>query len=138
MRGGTSVSRLPRELELLKTGFTAEAVSAARYRACAARAERDGLPKLARHWLDLAAEKDGLAILQLEAAGRIHGEQEDLETAIAEDSYENDVLYPKLIEQVDGPTAKVFAQVVAAQNGHLERLEALRGELTASTADVAT
>lgn len=130
------MSRLPRFLEHLKTGFTAEAVSAARCRACAARAERDGLPNLARHWLALAAEKDRLAIRLLEAAGQVHGEQEDLVTAIAEEGYENDVLYPKLLHLVDAETAGIFTELIAAQVEHRDRLEALRQALAASTADV--
>ena len=63
------MSRVPRFQEHLKTGFTAEAVSAARYRANAERAEREGMPNLAAAWRELAVEKDRLAIDQLEAAG---------------------------------------------------------------------
>jgi len=55
------VSRLPRFQEHLKTGFAAEAKSAAQYRAFAERAKRDGLGKLAAKWSELAAEKDRLA-----------------------------------------------------------------------------
>ena len=48
----------------------AEAAAAARYRAYAQAAEQAGRPRLAAAWLDLAAEKDRLAIVQLEAAGK--------------------------------------------------------------------
>ena len=48
------MSRIPRFQEHLKTGFTAEAASAARYRAYADRARADGMPNVAQRWLRLA------------------------------------------------------------------------------------
>jgi rubrerythrin len=120
----------------LKTGFTAEAVTAARYRAFAASAERDGLPHLAAHWRRLAEEKDRLAIAQLEAAGQVRGAGADLGAAIAEERYENEVLYPKMEHDVDGDTAGVFASVIAAQRGHFDRLVALRDRFNAAGGDV--
>jgi len=131
------VSRIPRYQEHLKAGFTAEAVSAARFRAYAARAEHDGRPNLARHWLRLAAEKDALAIKLLEAAEQVRGEAADVVAAIAEERYENDVLYPKMIRDVDQHTADLFLQVLEAQKVHLRQMEELRHTLAASTGDVA-
>jgi rubrerythrin len=131
------VSRIPRSQEHLKTGFTAEATSAARFRAYAGRARRDGLPNLARRWLQLAAEKDSLAVGMLEAAGQVRGTDADLGNAIAEERYENDILYPKMIRDVDQETANVFLRVVTAQKEHLRHLEALREEVNAARGDVA-
>ncbi|HXO20516.1 MAG TPA: hypothetical protein VOA87_11405 [Thermoanaerobaculia bacterium] len=130
------MSRIPRFQEHLKAGFTAEAASAARYRAFAERAGRDGLPNLARAWTKLAADKDQLAISLLDAAGQVHGLDSDLAAAIAEERYENDVLYPKMIRDVDAPTADVFLKLVTAQKDHLRRMEALREALHASQGDV--
>ena len=130
------MSRLPRRQEHLKTGFTAEAVAAAHYRAYAARAQEDGLPNLAQHWLRLAAAKDELAVAQLEAAGRIHGGGADIKSAISEERYENDVLYPKMARDVDPETAQVFLDVVARQKDDLARLQGLRDQLQGSTGDV--
>jgi rubrerythrin len=130
------VSRVPRFQEHLKTGFTAEAVSAARCRAQAARAEREGRPKLAAAWLELAAAKDALAIRQLEAAGQVREDRTALADALAEDRFENDVLYPKMIRDVEGEAADVFRQVVAAQQEHVSRLEELRGALQAASGDI--
>jgi rubrerythrin len=120
----------------LKTAFTAEAASAARSRAYAAHAEREGLPNLARHWLRLAAEKDRLAIELLEAAGQLQTLEADLGNAISEERYENDALYPKMIRDVDQPTADVLLRVVAAQKEHLRQLDALREEVNAAQGDV--
>lgn len=131
------MSRIPRFQEHLKTGFTAAATSAARYRAYAARAERDGMPHLASHWLALATEKDALAIVQLEAADQVRGEAADIVNAISGERYESDVLYPKMIRDAGEPkTVEVFEQVVERQREHLARLEELRRQAQASTGDV--
>ena len=100
------MSRIPRFQEHLKTGFTAEAASAARFRAYAARARADGLPNLARRWLRLAAAKDALAVELLEAAEQVRGTDADLGNAISEERYENDILYPKMIRDVDQETGQ--------------------------------
>ncbi len=130
------MSRIPRYQEHLKTAFIAEAASAARCRAYAARADREGRPNLARHWLRLAAEKDRLAVDLLEAAGQIRTLDADLGEAISEERFENDALYPKMIRDVDQETADVFLRVVAAQKEHLRQLEALREEVNAAEGDV--
>jgi len=131
------MSRIPRSQEHLKTGFTAEAVSAARFRAYAARAEQDGLPNLAQRWLQLAAAKDALAVKLLEAAGQVRGLGTDVANSVAEERYENDILYPKMTRDVEPETAAVFESLVAAQKDHLRQLEALRDQLTAARGDVA-
>ena len=131
------MSRIPRLHENLKTGATAEALTAARFRAYARRAERDGLPNLAARWRELARAKDDLAIAQLEAAGQVRGPEEELEAAIAEERYENEVLYPKLIADAAGESTAVFQEVIAAQQRHLEALEELRRALGGSEGDVA-
>ncbi|HEY4575593.1 MAG TPA: hypothetical protein VIJ26_16570 [Thermoanaerobaculia bacterium] len=131
------MSRIPRFLEHLKTGFTAEATSAARYRAYAARAKTDGQPHLAERWLRLAAAKDALAVEMLEAAEQVRGLDADVGNALSEERYENDVLYPKMIRDVDQETANVFLRIVNAQKEHLRRLETLRNDLNAAQGDVA-
>lgn len=133
------MSRIPRVLEHLKTGFNAEAAAAARFRAYAHRAECDELPNLAERLRDIAREKDELARLQLEAAGRVWGEATDVIAEIAEERYENEVLYPKLIRDSAGDQEAVglFQRVIEEQKDHLERLEALRRAHNASQGDVA-
>lgn len=130
------MSRLPRFQEHLKTGFTAEAVSAAYFRAYAERAEKAGKANLAARWRDLAAEKDRLAAIQLEAAGKVHDEATALRAALAEEKYENDVLYPRMMRDVDDQTAEVFRQVVAAQQEQAAVLEQLQDDLQAAAGDI--
>ncbi len=130
------MSRIPRVQEHLKTAFTAEAVSAARYRAYAGQAERDGMPNVARAWSKLAAAKDRLAVALLDAAEEVRGKETDVARAVAEERYENDVLYPKMIKDVGEPVADVLLQVVATQKDHLRQLEALREALNAAQGDV--
>lgn len=130
------MSRIPRFQEHLKTGFTAEAVAAARFRAYATRAEDDGLPNLAEHWRRLAAAKDRLAIEQLQAAGQVRGEDTDIGTAISNERYEVDVLYPKMIREVDGEAAEVLEAVRETQREHLSELDDLRRRFMAAKGDV--
>ena len=131
------MSRIPRFQEHLKTGFTAEAASAARYRAYADRARADGMPNVAQRWQRLAAAKDALAIELLVASEQVHGAESDIGNAISEERYENDILYPKMIRDVDEEVANVFLRVVTAQKEHLKQLESLRRDLGASQGDVA-
>lgn len=131
------MSRIPRYQEYLKTGFTAEATSAARYRAFAAQAEKDGLPQLAQHWLRLAVEKDQLAIGLLQAAEQVRGMETDVAAALSDDRYENDILYPKMIRDIEEPAAaEALRHVVATQQEHLRRLETLRSALQGAKGDV--
>jgi rubrerythrin len=138
--GGDSMSRLPRHLEHLKTGFTAEAVSAAKFRAFAEQAEGEGKANLARRWRQLAEAKDKLAIEQLHAAGLVRDEEQNLRHAIAEEQYENEVLYPRLIADTEHigrrETAEVLSHAAEAQEEHMETLQQLRRDMTAATGDV--
>lgn len=130
------MSRLPRAQEHLKTGFTAEAVSAARCRAQAARAEAEEKPNLARRWRELAAAKDALAVRMLEAAGQVRDAERAIADALAEEEFENEVLYPKMMRDVDGETATVIRGVVETQVEHARRLERLRVEAQAAPGDI--
>lgn len=130
------MSRLPRAQEFLKTGFNAEAASAARLRAAAVGAEGEGRPNLARALRELASEKDALALTQLEAAGQRHGTEHELAAALAEERYENDALYPRMSREVDEETAGIFRDVVARQQQHAERLEGILDAVTRSHGDL--
>lgn len=134
------MSRLPRAQEYLKTGFTAEAASAARFRALAARAEREGRPNVGRRLRELAAEKDALALVQYDAVEAIREPHEDLPAtvaaAVAEERYENDALYPRMIREVDDQTAGLLREVVSRQQEHARRLTALLDAITGSTGDI--
>jgi rubrerythrin len=134
------MSRLPRHLEHLRTGFTAEAVSAATFRAFAEQAASDGKPNLARRWRALADEKDRLAIELLRAAGKVAGEVANLRAALAEEQYEVEVLYPRLRDDLAdlGHHAEVelMDRVRRAQEKHQATLDELRRELTGATRDV--
>ncbi len=130
------MSRIPRLQEYLKTAFTGEAASAARFRAYAEQAERDGLPNVAKAWSRLAGAKDRLAMALLEAAGEVRGRDTDLARAVSEERFENDVLYPKMIKDLGEPGADVLLKVVSAQKDHLRQMEALRDALDAAPGDV--
>jgi len=130
------VSRVPRAYEHLKTGFAAEAASAARFRAFAARAETDGKARLATEWRRLAEAKDQLAIRQLEAAGQIRSEATSIADALSEERFENEVLYPKMIREAGGDVAEIFTGVIEAQKEHAVSLDRLRRAVQASPGDI--
>jgi hypothetical protein len=56
--------------------------------------------------------------------------------AIAEERYENDVLYPRMLGEVDEATASRLERTVTAQREHLAELEELRREIQASRGDL--
>jgi rubrerythrin len=134
------MSRLPRHLEHLRTAFNAEAMSAASYRAYAEHAAAAGRPNLAQRWQALAAEKDRLAAELLAAAGKVETEAANLRDAIAEELYEREVLYPRLIDDMEHlgqpGEAALLRRLVAVHEHHRAELDDLRRELTASTRDV--
>jgi rubrerythrin len=72
----------------------------------------------------------------LAAAEQVRGTDADLGNAVSEERYENDILYPKMIRDVDQETADAFLKVVTAQKDHLRRLEGLREEANAAQGDV--
>ena len=134
------MSRLPRHLEHLRTAFTTEAVAAATFRSFAAHADGQGKPQLARRYRALAEEKDRLAIELLSAAGGLETEVANLRAAVAEERYETEVLYPRLVEEMEDlaqpAEAALLRRIIEAHTRHAGELDALRRELTATTADV--
>ena len=130
------MSRLPRSQEHLKTAFIAEAASAARFRAYAAHAEAEEMPSLANEWRRLAGDKDRLAGELLAAAGQAPDPGGAVREALAEERYENDVLYPKMIREVDEEAARVLSSVVEDQARHLERLGRLRRAVQSASGDI--
>lgn len=132
------MSRVPRSQEHLKTGFQTEAVSAAKFRAYAQAAESEGLAKLAERLRSLAEQKDQLAIQQLEAAGQVRAVDRSLADALAEERFENDVLYPKMIRDLGSDdAADIFRQIVEAQQSHAAELADLRQLLQGASGDIA-
>ena len=130
------MSRVPRIQEHLKTSFTAEAVSAARFRAYAVQADFNERPNLAARWRELAAERDRLAIKLLQAAGQVREELTAVADSLAEDRFETDVVYPKMIREVDPATADLLEEVRGAHERDIGRLRDLRTALQAADGDI--
>lgn len=126
------MSRLPRAQEHLKTAFAAEAVSAAHFRAYARWAEDEGLPDVASAWREMAAAKDDLAVHLLGLTGQIEGGLTDVQSALSEERFENEVLYPKMVRDSDPDTTDAFLSIIARQKDHLKKLEELRRTVIAS------
>jgi rubrerythrin len=127
---------LPRHQEHLKTGFTAEAVSAAQYRAYAHQAQTEGLENLAAAWRRLAEDKDRLAVTLLEMAGKVLSEDKNIEAALALERYEIEVLYPRLMADADEEIAGAFGKIKDDQEKTLSRLEEVRAALISARGDI--
>jgi len=110
------------------------------FRAFAEQADGEGRANLADRWRRLAEAKDRLAIDQLQVAGRVRSDADNLRDAIAEEQFENEVLYPRLIDDLrhlgQPEEVELMQRVVEAQSGHLSTLDSLRKELAGSSGDV--
>jgi hypothetical protein len=130
------VSRLPRAQEFLKTGFNAEAASAARLRAAAvgprARAGRTWRAPCAS-W---RSEKDALALTQLEAAGQVPRHRARPRRRPRRGALRERRALSAHAREVDEETAGIFRDVVARQQQHAERLEGMLDAVTRSHGDL--
>jgi rubrerythrin len=134
------MSRLPRHLEHLRTGFTAEAVAAATCRAFAEQAKEEGRANLAQRWSALAEEKDRAARELMHAAGRVGSALVNMRGALGEEQYVIEVLYPRLAEDLADmghpEEAALLERVRVQHQRHLGLLDELRREMMGAMADV--
>ncbi len=130
------MSRLTRSWEHLKTGFQAEAASAARLKTLARKAERESKPRLARALERLGEEKVEVAGQLLKALDRDQNWLEALEALAAEERYELEVLYPKLLADLGSEARELIEGVQARHRDHLALLEKWFGQLLESRDDL--
>lgn len=117
------MSRLTRSWEHLKTGFQAEAASAARLKALSKKAEAEGKKGLAAALAKLSEEKAELAAQLLEPLDRQHGWEESLQALLAEERFEFEVLYPKMLGDLDSGLQEIVERVRAQHQLHLQQIE---------------
>ncbi len=122
--------------ENLKDAFAGESQANQKYRAFAKKAEKDGLPNIARLFRTTAEAERIHAEGHLGALDGIGSTSENLQTAIDGETYEYTEMYPPMLEQAetDGHKAKrMFKFAVEAEEVHAriynQALEAVkRGE----------
>lgn len=125
----------------LKIGFAGESQANQKYRAFAKKAEKEGLPNIARLFRTTAEAERIHAEGQLKALDGIGSTVENLQTAIDGETYEYTEMYPPMLEQAEAESHKakrIFSYAVQSEEVHAKlykmALEAAqRGEDLAET-----
>jgi rubrerythrin len=122
---------MPTTTENLKTAFAGESQANRKYLAFAKKAEREGLPQIARLFRAAADAETIHALGHLQNLGGIGSTLENLREAVAGETYEFTEMYPPMVEQaiaeqhraktmfdwanrVEKVHAKLFAQALSA------------------------
>jgi rubrerythrin len=132
---------MPDTNENLGVAFSGESQANLKYRAYADKAEKDGFPNVARLFRTTAEAERIHADGHLKALDKIGSTAENIQAAIASETYEFKEMYPPMLEQAEaeGHKAKrMFAYAVDAEEVHAKlyalALEAVeRGEDLAET-----
>jgi len=112
---------MPTTDENLSEAFAGESQANRKYLAFAQKAERDGFPNIARLFRTTAEAETIHAHGHLRAMGGIGSTAENLEAAVAGETYEYTEMYPPMLEQAeaDGHKAKrMFGYAVKAEEVH--------------------
>ena len=120
----------------LKEAFAGESQANQKYRAFAKKAEREGLPNIARLFRTTAEAERIHAEGHLKALDGISSTVENLQTAIDGETYEYTEMYPPMLEQAEADAHKakrMFAYAVESEEVHARLYElameaARRGE----------
>jgi rubrerythrin len=108
-------------MDNLKEAFAGEGQANQRYRAFAKKAEQDGLPNIASLFRTTAEAERIHAEGHLKAMDGVGTSAENLQTAIAGETYEYTTMYPPMLEQAvaDGHKAKrMFGYTVQVERIH--------------------
>jgi rubrerythrin len=124
---------MPTTNDNLKAAFAGESQANRKYLAFAKKAEKDGFPQVARLFRAVSEAETVHAHGHLQAMGGIRSTLENLQEAVAGETYEFKEMYPPMLEQANkdhhrGKT--MFAYAVAAEEVHARlytrALEAVR------------
>ena len=127
---------MPTTDDNLKTAFAGESQANRKYLAFAQKAEKDGLPNVARLFRTAAEAETIHALGHFNAMGGVGGTAENLQAAVDGETYEYTEMYPPMLQQAEseGHKAKrMFGYAVKAEEVHAKlyqmALEAVqRGE----------
>jgi rubrerythrin len=125
---------VPDTQENLATAFAGESQANRKYLAFARQAEKEGHPQIARLFRAAAEAETLHALAHLSNSGGVGTTLENLEKAVAGETYEFTEMYPPMVEQAkaEGHRAKTMLDFAArAEKVHAglfrQALEALRG-----------
>lgn len=127
---------MPSTHDNLKVAFAGESQAFQKYLAFAEKAEREGLPNIARLFRTTAEAERIHAQSEWKALEGVGSTVENLQTAIAGETYEYKEMYPPMLDQAeadDHKAKRVFGYAVKAEEVHARLYEmaleaAQRGE----------
>lgn len=105
----------------LKEAFAGESQASQKYLAFAEKAEREGFPNIARLFRTTAAAERIHAVGHMKALDWIGSTVENLQAAIAGETYEYTEMYPPMLEQAEAENNKakrMFNYAVQAEEVH--------------------
>jgi rubrerythrin len=134
---------MPSTQENLKVAFAGESQANRKYLAFARQAEKEGLPQIGRLFRAAAEAETLHALAHLANAGGVGSTLENLEAAVAGETYEFSEMYPPMVEQAraEGHRARTMLDFAnRAERVHAglfkQALEALRSGADLSAMDV--
>lgn len=101
---------MPTTIENLHVAFAGESEANRKYLAFARQADKEGLPQIAKVFRAAAEAETIHALAHLTNAGGVRSTLENLEAAVAGETYEFTQMYPPMVEQarLEGHKAKVM------------------------------
>jgi rubrerythrin len=134
---------MPTTHENLKVAFAGESEANRKYLAFARQAEKENLPQIAKVFRAAAEAETLHALAHLQNAGGVKSTLENLEAAVAGETYEFSEMYPPMVEQAkaEGHKAKTMLDFAnRAERVHAglfaQALAALRSGADLSAMDV--
>lgn len=134
---------MPTTIENLKTAFAGESQANRKYLAFARKADKDGLPHIARLFRAAAEAETLHALGHFQNMGAVGTTLHNLEEAVAGETYEHTEMYPPMVEQAEkeGHKAKTMlawaAKVESVHAGlFTQALEALKAGADLAAAEV--
>ncbi len=113
---------MPSTIENLKTAFAGESQANRKYLAFARRAEKDGYPQIAKLFRAAAEAETIHALSHLQNMGGVASTLENLQAAIAGETYEYREMYPPMVEQAKSENHK--AKTMLDYANQVERVHA--------------
>ena len=118
---------MPTSIENLKDAFAGESQANQKYRAFAARAERDGFPNIARLFRTTAEAERIHAEGHLRALDAVQSTAENLKGAIGGETYEFTEMYPPMLATAEAEghkASRMFGYAVKAEAVHARLYQA--------------
>jgi rubrerythrin len=122
---------LPATVENLKIAFAGESQANRKYLAFARRAEKDGLPQIAKLFRAAAEAETIHALSHLQNMGGVGSTIENLQSAVAGETYEYSEMYPPMVEQARSENNKAKTMLDYANQAERVHADLYRQALAA-------